>query len=231
LYHLDLGDHARALELYDTKVRPAHSSVALEMVDAAAMLWRLMLRGVDVGPRWQPLADAWQPLAQDGYYAFNDVHAVMALVGAGRWAEVDATLQSLRRAAVGEGTNAMMSREVGLPVARALAAFGRGQYDVTIDELLTARANVHRFGGSHAQRDIVHLTLVEAALRGGRAPLARALAAERTGVKRSSPFNWQLTARALATASLAEESLRAREMAASAAAAQRSCQNTARAAA
>ena len=231
LYHLDLGDDQRALELYDTKIRPVQSSVAMEMVDGSALLWRLMLRGVDVGSRWQPLADAWKPLAQDGFYAFNDVHAVMALVGAGRWIEVDATVETLSRAAAGSGTNALMSREVGLPIARALAAFGRGDYGATIDELLPARAHAHLFGGSHAQRDIVQLTLVEAALRAGRAPLARALAAERTGVKRSSPFNWQLTARALAAAGLHEDSRRALETAASTTSAQQSGRNTARAAA
>jgi hypothetical protein len=44
---------------------------------------------------------------------------------------------------------------------------------------------------------VIHLTLVEAALRGGNARLARTLAAERTALKPTSPFNWQLTARAL----------------------------------
>jgi len=189
------------------------------------------LRGVDVGSRWQPLADAWQPLAQEGFYAFNDAHAVMALVGAGRWLEAGAVLENLSRAAAGHDTNAMMSREVGLPFAKALVAFGRGRYDVAIDELLPVRMHANRFGGSHAQRDIVQLTLIEAALRGGRASLARALAAERTDLKRSSPFNWQLEARALAAAGLDRESQRALDIAASAAAAQRSSASPARAAA
>jgi tetratricopeptide (TPR) repeat protein len=83
LFHLDLGEHDRVLELYDTRMRPVQTAVALEMVDAAAMLWRLTLRGVDVGARWLPLADAWRPIAEDGFYSFNDCHAVMAFVGAG----------------------------------------------------------------------------------------------------------------------------------------------------
>jgi tetratricopeptide (TPR) repeat protein len=221
LFQLDLGDAARAVELYDTCIRPGQSSVALEMVDASAMLWRLMLRGVDVGARWQPLADSWRPLATEGFYAFNDVHAVMALVGAGRWDEVGEVLASLESAASGQGTNAMMSREVGLPVARAFAAFGRGRYEAAIDDLLQVRAHANRFGGSHAQRDIVHLTLVESALRAGRTSLARALAEERIAVKPSNPFNWRLTSRALAAAGQDDPSRQALERAASAAAAQR----------
>jgi hypothetical protein len=41
------------------------------------------------------------------------------------------------------------------------------------------RSYHHRFGGSNAQRDVIDLTLIEAAIRSGDRPLARALAAER----------------------------------------------------
>ena len=58
LFHLDAGDIARVLELYDRRIRPAPSQVPLEMIDASAMLWRLELRGIDVGARWQQLAAA-----------------------------------------------------------------------------------------------------------------------------------------------------------------------------
>jgi len=114
-----------------------------------------------------------------------------------------------------------MSREVGLPVARAFASFGRGRYEAAIDDLLMVRAHANRFGGSHAQRDVVHLTLVESALRAGRVSLARAFAEERIAVKPSSPFNWRLASRALAAAGRGDASRQALENAATAAAAQR----------
>jgi tetratricopeptide (TPR) repeat protein len=231
LHYLDLGDHAKVLDLYDTRIRPVQNPVSLEMLDASAMLWRLALRGVDVGARWEPLATCWAPLACDGFYAFNGVHATMALVGAGRWDQVDAVIDSLAAAAAGTGANAMMSREVGLPIARALAAFGRGQYATTIAELQRVRPYANRFGGSHAQRDIVQLTLTEAALRADDAALARALAAERTNVKPSSPFNWRLTARAYATAGLRTEAQHALDLAESAVIKHRPATGAARAAA
>jgi tetratricopeptide (TPR) repeat protein len=199
LYYLDLGETAKVLELYDQRIRPGRSQVALEMIDATAMLWRLHLRGIDVGSRWKELADAWEPLAADAHYAFNDSHAMMAFVADGRDAAARTLLAALRaRADHGGGTNAVMTREVGLPVCVALAAFGRGEWDVVIEMLRPARLVAQRFGGSHAQRDILSLTLIEAALRSGETRLARALAAERTQVKPSSPFNWRLTARAQA---------------------------------
>jgi hypothetical protein len=185
------------LELYDRHVRPEPSTVALEMIDASALLWRLHLRGIDVGGRWKELADSWEPMAADGYYVFNDVHAMMAFVGDGREDAARRLLAALENREMGGGTNAMMTREVGLPLCRALWAFAQSDYARTIELITPVRPIANRFGGSHAQRDLIALTLVEAALRGGQVRLARALLAERTDVKPSSPFNWVMTARAL----------------------------------
>lgn len=196
LYHLDLEQYDRALELYDTAIRPKPSAVALEMVDAAALLWRLTLRGVDVGGRWAELADAYGPMAEDAYYAFNDAHAMMAFTGAGRDAEAKRLLAALEARMAGGGANAMMTRDVGLPLARAIRAFGHGDYAGVVDLLVPVRLVAHRFGGSHAQRDVVTLTLIEAAIRGGQGALARGLAAERADLKPRSPFTWLLSARA-----------------------------------
>jgi tetratricopeptide (TPR) repeat protein len=197
LYHLESGDHARVLDLYDRCIRPQPSQVPLEMIDAAAMLWRLDLRGVDVGARWQELAAAWEPFADHAYYSFNDAHATLAFVGAKRFDLAQRTLAALERRASGTDTNAMMSRDVALPLCHALVSFGLGDYAEAADILLPIRTIANRFGGSHAQRDIIQLTATEAALRSGNIKLARALTAERTELKPKSPFNWQLAARVL----------------------------------
>ena len=196
LYHLDLGQHDRALEIYDTAIRPKPSELPLEMLDATALLWRLHLRGVDVGGRWTELANSWEKRVEDAYYVFNDMHAMMAFVAGGREASARSLLDGLVRRIDQGGTNAMMTRDVGLPVCRAVQAFGRGNYRAAIEELMPVRPIAHRFGGSHAQRDVLSLTLIEAALRAKDTRLARALASERTELKPTSPFNWALTARA-----------------------------------
>ncbi len=198
LYHLDLADYDRVLALYDEPIRGGRSTVVLDMIDASALLWRLGLLGVDVGRRWQELADAWETLAGDAHYAFNDAHAMMAFASAGRDEVAETLLAAMERcAAEGKGTNAMMTREVGLPAARAFLAFARGDYAKAIDLLLPIRYTAQRFGGSHAQRDLIAQTIIEAALRSKRYPLARALLAERTALKPSSPQNWRNTAHAL----------------------------------
>lgn len=188
LYHLERGEIDRVLALYDGPIYGARSPVVLDMIDASAMLWRLHLRGVDVGERWQAVADGWEPLAAAGNYAFNDVHAAMAFVGAGRRAALDRVLTAQAMAIEGADDNAAFTRDVGQPMTRAIVTFADGDYDETVRLLRRVRPIANRFGGSHAQRDLVDLTLIEAACRSGQAALARALAAERTAQKPASPL-------------------------------------------
>ena len=193
LYHLDLGETEEAKALFDGPIYGTRSKAALDMVDASALLWRLHLRGIDVGDRWDALADRWAPIANAGNYAFNDVHAMMAFVGAGRGKAAADLLAAQRAAMEGSNDNADFTRAVGYPLARAIEAFGEGAYAETVALIRPIRSVAHRFGGSHAQRDLIDQTLVEAAFRAGQTGLAQALAAERLDSKHTSPF-----ARALA---------------------------------
>jgi len=189
LFHLELDHAAPVLELYDGPIRGEGSRVVLDLVDASALLWRLTLRGVDVGGRWRELADAWEPLAADGFYAFNDAHAMMAFVADGRHEAAEALLAAQQQAMAGNGGNARMTWEVGYPLCAALRAFGRGDDATCISLLRPLRSRLHRFGGSHAQRDVFDLTLLEAARRDGHHALVRALANERIERKPGSPLN------------------------------------------
>lgn len=199
LYHLDLGQIDRVLSIYDGKLRSQDpSGDKYEELDAAALLWRLKLLGVDVGNRWKDLADKWEPSAADTLYAFNDVHAMMTFVADGRDGAAETVLNATERyVQQASDANVAMTRIIGLPFCRALQAFAKGDYDSTVDQLLPIRYRTHRLGGSHAQRDIIAWTLLEAALRSGRYKLARALANERTAVKPTSPTNWNFAAKAL----------------------------------
>jgi tetratricopeptide (TPR) repeat protein len=179
LFNLEQDRVDEVLALYDRAIGGPGSSVVLDMIDQSALLWRLWLRGVDVGDRWQALADRWAPIAEAGNYAFNDAHAMMAFVGAGRATDQQHVLDAQRAAMAAEGDNKSFTAEVGHAAARALQAFGGGDYAETVRLLRPVRSYAHRFGGSHAQRDLIDLTLIEAARRGGQATLAQALLHER----------------------------------------------------
>ena len=215
LYAIEAGATARALEVYDTVMGEAE--FAMEMLDAAALLWRLYLDGDDQTGRWSRLADAWAPKMDEPYYAFNDMHAVMSYVGAGRHVDAEKLIDDRARWLVGEHpgvTNHPMTADIGLPVCRAMLAYGQCRYGDVVDLLYPIRYRVNEFGGSHAQRDAVQKTLVEAALRARRDDLARALISERINVRPCSPFNWLAQARLLESVGEAAAAVTARGRAA-----------------
>lgn len=188
LYHLEHGDTAKVLALYDEKIRPEPSRLAMEMLDGASMLWRLHLRGVDVGARWEELASGYAEHVEDAYYPFNDMHAMMAFLATGRHREADRLLDALRARAGDDSSSARLIRDVGLPVAHGFHAFGRGDYAAAFDLLQGARKTANQFGGSHAQRDVLNLTLLEAAMRMGDTAAAEGLLNERLAAKPASPL-------------------------------------------
>ncbi|MFG1925636.1 tetratricopeptide repeat protein [Cryptosporangium sp. NPDC048952] len=193
LYAIESGDRTRALEIYDAAINgPGASGISLQLLDAAALLWRFELAGDRQTERFAALVEPWQRRVENPFYAFNDAHAVMAYVGAGRFELAEALIENRIQWLRDDPTvtNQAMTARVGLPVCRALLAFGQGRYDDTVDLLRPIRGHVNEFGGSHAQRDAVYKTLVEAALRARRLPLARSLISERLNVRPCSPYNW-----------------------------------------
>jgi len=199
LCHLELGQTAQALALYDGPIRSGRSAVAVDMVDASALLWRLAMSGVDVGERWDEIATAWDAHADGALYPFNDWHAAMAWLGAGRLADVQALERTLR-AAPREREASRWAADTGADLVAGFAAFWRGEHDAAVQHLVRARTIANSFGGSHAQRDVIDWTLTEAALRGRQFGLADALARERLALRPHSPVNQGFLRRAASQA-------------------------------
>jgi hypothetical protein len=179
LHHLARGDGMAALQLYDGPIHGHRPTVVAELIDASALLWRAELLGHDVGERWASLGERWAPHAGDGNYAFNDLHAAMAFVRGGR----DDALRELHlaqeRALSRDDDNAAFTREVGAPAVRAFVSFAQNDFARAVDLLHPIRTRTNRFGGSHAQLDVIEQTLIEAARRSGQAALARAWGTQR----------------------------------------------------
>ena len=198
LFALEALDAPAAIALHDEHMAAAKTTIALERLDAAALLWRLRLLDVDVGPRWRALVAAWNPTHEAvGHYAFNDVHALLALIGAGDLERADGwmRLAAERAETTGSATNREMARDVGLPLMRGLIAFGRGRDAEAVEQLYATRAVAHRFGGSHAQRDLIDQTILAAAARGGDRRVGRALLNERRAMKPATPLSEHWAAR------------------------------------
>jgi hypothetical protein len=187
LFQLETLSTTAALALFDARIAGSASTVNLQWLDGAALLWRLQLLGVDVGARWQALATDWaDPVAHAGHYAFNDVHALLALLGSGDMARAQALLSASITQA--RADNADMAREVGVPLMQGLMAYARGDADEACAALYPLRGVAHHFGGSHAQRDLIDQTLLAAAAGSSHKAAGRALLNERRLAKPNTPL-------------------------------------------
>jgi hypothetical protein len=167
LFHLEAMNIPTALALYDQHLSSPHASVTLNRLDGAALLWRLHLLNADVGARWLDVAQGWDlSPASAGLSAFNDAHAVMVLLGQQRFSEAAQLVAEVqRRTLAGDVTEPADVSEVALPLLNGLLAFGSEDFAEMLRLVWPVRHQLHRLGGSHAQRDAVSQTLLVAALR------------------------------------------------------------------
>jgi hypothetical protein len=194
LFHLEQLDTAAALRLYDEFLAgEAAQAVHLQRLDGVALLWRLHLLGVDGGGRWHELAARYAAASGDtGFYAFNDVFALLAFIGAGDLGAARRLVDAAERHAALDAAepidNRAMALDVGLPLMRGLLAFAQGRSEAALQSMAPVRAIAQRFGGSHAQRDLIDQTLLAAGVQAGRHGWVRALLNERRLGKALTPL-------------------------------------------
>ncbi len=196
LFHLELGQHAEALAIYDGPLLDTLRPLALNLCNASALLWRLDMLGCDVSDRWRDLLPRWEGHADGRTLMFNDLHAAMAELGSGQTELVERRLGWMRETAASNAEMAGCYRDVGIPLVEGFVAFHRGAYQQALNLLLPVRFDLWRIGGSNAQRDVVDWTLAEAAVRAGSREVATSLANERLGLRPRSAVNRNLLRRA-----------------------------------
>jgi tetratricopeptide (TPR) repeat protein len=189
LFLIEQGRFDEVLGDYDRFSAPKLACDAtLDRVDAAALLWRLELGGVDVGDRWAPVARQWMAHVDDHVLAFNDLHCAFAAARSPDPGDVNRLRRSLDDyERLGLGDNRRVTAEVGRRLIDGVLAFAEGAYARAVEAILPVRYEAIRIGGSHAQRDIVNQTLIAAAERSGQWSLARALLAERAAIRPTPP--------------------------------------------
>lgn len=170
LFHLELGDDAAALALYDREVWGVDKAYSQDQVGAVSLLARLALAGVDVGGRWQDLADHLAPRVADQVQPFLDLQYLYGLACAGRWPEAQALQANLSRHAPRAPAAARAAwQQVAVPAAAGLLAHARGQHAEAADALAGALPRLLAIGGSHAQRDLFEQVYLDALARSGQA--------------------------------------------------------------
>lgn len=194
LFRLESLDIEGVLRLVDTHLGPDALAIAPQRVDAASLLWRLHLLGVDVRSPAAALVDGWGWHPSDaGHSAFVDFHRVLALTAAGELPRAESWLarcaEHTLRAEDARRDNHAVAREVGLPLMRGVLALAHGDADAAADAIERVRPAANRIGGSRTQRDAIELTLLAAASQGNRRALGRALVNRRSLGRPATPLS------------------------------------------
>jgi tetratricopeptide (TPR) repeat protein len=172
LFHLERREFDAVLDLYDRRFRNLSAPLTLAQPDlyidvqnAASMLFRLELLGIDVGDRWSEIADKAETRICDCLSTFTLPHWMMALAATGRDEAARRMLDGMRAFGAGEGTVMRIVGRVALPVCEAVLAHRRGEYARTLDLLRPVLDDMHQLGGSHAQQDVLMQLFLDSAVK------------------------------------------------------------------
>jgi len=198
LFHLERGEHEHVLSIHDQSlVSDLDSDFYLDLCNAASLLWRLELHGVDIGERWQVLLEAAKRRIEDRDLVFASLHYLMVLVAAGDLQSVKSMMDELRQWADSGDTQGRIMHRVGMALANALIDIRQGRPGLAFRSLTDARYEVDLIGGSIAQRDLFNMVLLDAAGQACQHLEMRALGAERTALRPRSRWAWQQYGQAL----------------------------------
>ena len=179
LFLLESGEHDKILELLESQIRNPESPLVQAVPDAtidiqnvASLLLRLELRGVEVGDRWQVLAEICAGRIHNHANAFSNAHDMMVLSATGQFDEAAELLASMRNYANSERSNLSLSYScVGIPICEAILAHRKNDFEHVVRVLSPVRHDLSLIGASHAQRDVFYQILIDAAHRAGHADL------------------------------------------------------------
>lgn len=189
LFALELDRHDEVLALYDQQVWGVAKDYSQDEVNAVSLLARLELAGVDVGDRWQDLADHLLAHLDDQVLPFLDMQYVYGLARAGR-PQAEVLLRNIEsHAAHAPPASQHAWQRVCVPASRGLLAHARGDWQRAVDGLGQALPRLTEIGGSHAQRDLFSQVHLDALVRSGNLAAAQNLLQQQV---RSQPESLRL---------------------------------------
>jgi len=175
MYRLEQRDFAGVLELYDQRFRNLASPVTQQLPDlyidvqnAASMLFRLGLHGVDPGTRWTELADKAEARIGDCLSAFTLPHWMMALAACGRRGAAEHMISAMRDyAEATPSPHGILVGRVAVPICQALLQTAEGDAAGAVESMRPILGEMYRLGGSHAQQDVLEQFYLHSAMRAG----------------------------------------------------------------
>ena len=187
LFRLAQGRDEEVLQLLDQEIFPAPSAFYLDLQNAASLLARLEIQGVNVGDRWERVAQAAEETMGQHLVVFTAPHQVMALSRSGRRQALQTTLSGW----LNDAHAGMAQAQTGAAVSAAVALYVQGNYAEFLPLMRQLRFEAPSLGASHAQNDIYSQLMVDAALKLDDIPLAKSLLQERLVNRFMDADAWQ----------------------------------------
>lgn len=194
LFHLENNDHETVLKLYDEEIRPVQTDDFRDMSNAVSMLWRLEQDGVDVGERWDALAEIARARRTDTTYVFASLHYLLALIVVGDLKAADELIAAMRAGKDGKSDQSRVTRYIGVRVAEALLRMP-GHCERSEVCLAEMARRLPAIGGSNAQRDVFIRALMAVALRNQDYPSVRAIDDLRCELRHQDRFHGMIVNR------------------------------------
>ena len=193
LFHISLGDSAAVFDAYDNHVWGIEPGYSQDQVGAVSLLARMEIAGLDVGNRWQQLAEYLRPRARDTLQPFLTLQYLYGLARAG-YVEANQLMLAIEdKARSSDAFDKLVWRDVALPAARGVLAHARRNWVDAARYLTIANPRMTEIGGSHAQRDLFGQILLDAHLKLGNWAVAeRLLEMRRTWDPDGVPLNRDL---------------------------------------
>lgn len=167
LFHISLGDSAAVFDAYDHHVWGIEPTYSQDQVGAVSLLARMEIAGLDVGDRWQALAEYLRPRARDTLQPFLTLQYLYGLARADL-DEAKILMQAVEdKAAASTAFDRVVWRDVALPASRGVYAHARRDWAGAACNLGLANPRLTEIGGSHAQRDLFGQLLLDAHLKLG----------------------------------------------------------------
>ena len=190
LFALELEQHERVLDLYDQQVWGVVKAYTQDQIGAVSLLARLELAGLDVGMRWQDVADHLETRLADQVLPFLDLHYLYGLARAGR-NSCKLLMRNIEAHAAALATGphpdqAQVWQTVCVPAGHGLLAHAAGDYVQAAKDLGRALPGMVAIGGSHAQRDLFEQIHLDALIRSGAHAAAQHLLQQRLNASPAS---------------------------------------------
>jgi len=167
LFDISLGDFDAVFAAYDRHCWGIDKDFAEDQIGAVSLLARMEFAGLDVGDRWQDVAERLKPRADDTLQPFTTMQYLYGLAKA-ELAEADKLMAAVtERAANATPFEKLAWAGVAKPACRGLLAHARGDHAAAVDALSFAMPRMMEIGGSHAQRDLFAQVLLDAHIKCG----------------------------------------------------------------